>query len=38
LFNWALPNRTGSFEIWARAYDAAGNRAESEPVTIEIIP
>jgi hypothetical protein len=37
LLNWALPNRTGSFEIRARAYDAAGNQAESEPVTIEIV-
>ncbi len=38
LFNWALPNRTGSFEIRARAYDAAGNQAESEPVIVEITP
>ncbi|MGH2620989.1 MAG: S8 family serine peptidase, partial [Anaerolineales bacterium] len=38
LFNWVLPNRMGSFEIRARAYDAAGNQAESEPVTIEITP
>ena len=38
LFNWVLPNRIGSFEIRGRAYDAAGNQAESEPVTIEITP
>jgi len=38
LFNWVLPNRTGVFEIRGRATDAAGNQAESELVTIEIIP
>ena len=38
LFNWVLPNRTGSFEIRARAYDAAGNQAESESVLVEITP
>jgi len=38
MFNWALPNRTGSFEVRARAYDVAGNQAESEPITIEIVP
>ncbi|HLF37297.1 MAG TPA: Ig-like domain-containing protein, partial [Anaerolineales bacterium] len=38
LFSWVLPNRTGAFEIRGRATDAAGNQAESELVTIEIIP
>ncbi len=38
LFNWALPNRTGSFEIRARAYDSAGNQADSLSVTIVIVP
>jgi len=38
LFNWVLPNRTGTFEIRGRATDAAGNQAESALVTIEIIP
>ncbi|MFQ5922119.1 MAG: Ig-like domain-containing protein, partial [Anaerolineales bacterium] len=36
--DWILPNRTGDYEVFARAYDAAGNRAESRRVLIEIVP
>ncbi len=36
--HWELPNRTGDYEIFARAYDAAGNLAESQRIQIEIIP
>jgi len=35
---WTIPNRTGIYEIYARAYDAAGNRAESRRIQIEIVP
>ena len=36
--DWTLPNRTGEYEIIARAYDTAGNRAESQRIQIEILP
>jgi len=36
--DWTLPNRAGDYEVFARAYDAAGNRAESQRVLIEIVP
>lgn len=36
--DWTLPNRAGDYEIFARAYDAAGNRAESQRILIEIHP
>lgn len=35
---WEFPNRTGDYELFARAYDAAGNRSESQRITIEIVP
>ena len=36
--DWTLPSRTGDYEVFARAYDAAGNRAESQRIQIEIVP
>ncbi len=36
--DWSLPNEIGEYEIFARAYDAAGNRAESQRIQIEIVP
>ncbi|MEE9216284.1 MAG: transglycosylase domain-containing protein, partial [Anaerolineales bacterium] len=36
--DWALPNRTGEYEVFARAYDTAGNRADSQRIQIEIVP
>jgi hypothetical protein len=36
--DWTLPNEIGAYEIFARAYDAAGNRAESQRIQIEIVP
>jgi len=35
---WTIPNRTGDYEIYARAVDAAGNRAESRRIQIKIVP
>ena len=34
--DWELPSQTQEVEIFARAYDRAGNRAESQRVVIEI--
>jgi membrane peptidoglycan carboxypeptidase len=36
--DWTLPNEIGEYEIFAHAYDAAGNRAESQRIQIEIVP
>jgi hypothetical protein len=35
--DWELPDEIGEYEIFARAYDAAGNRAESQRIQIEIV-
>jgi hypothetical protein len=35
---WTIPNRTGDYEIYASAVDAAGNRAETRRIQIEIVP
>jgi len=35
---WELPNRSGDYEIFARAFDSAGNQAESRRVLIKIVP
>ena len=36
--DWNIPDEIGEYEIFARAYDAAGNRAESQRIQIEIVP
>ena len=36
--DWQLPGRTGEFEVYAVAYDIAGNRSETERIKIRIIP
>jgi len=36
--DWTLPKDVGEYEIFARAYDAAGNRAESQRIQIDIVP
>ena len=36
--DWTLPNQIGKYEIYARAYDSAGNRSESQRIQIDIVP
>jgi membrane peptidoglycan carboxypeptidase len=35
---WQISGAPGPYTFWAVAYDAAGNRAESEHVTINVVP
>jgi hypothetical protein len=37
-FRWSTPTQSGEYEVEARAYDVAGNRAVSETALVEIIP
>ncbi len=36
--SWSFPGQTGSYEILARATDAAGNRTETDRIDIRLIP
>ncbi|MFQ5932998.1 MAG: Ig-like domain-containing protein, partial [Nitrospiraceae bacterium] len=36
--DWTFPERMGDHEIYARAYDTAGNRTETQRVLIQIVP